>query len=993
MGAKWLGRVALVVLLTLAAPAASPLPASAAAGATVSYDGTAITPLPPKLLLDTATGFGAPRAPVGKGKSIVLQVAGRAGVPSAGVGAVVLTVSAVQPTATSAVTVWPDGASRPATPSLQAKASVTTSNSVIVEVGVAGKVRLFNANGSTHIRASVSGWAGEGQGYQPGTNVKILDTRSAVGAPQAKVGAGKTFSLDVAGRGGVPASGAESVVLNVTAFSPTANTAVTVWEAGEDRPSRPSMFAPASTAVATTVVVPLSDGGDVFLHNSSGSTHLVATVSGFIDDVTAFTSLASRPLLDTRTGLGAPKAKVGAGSSVAVQVLGRGGVPASGVAAVVLNVAAVSPSAVTSVKAWRNGTTAPTPPLLYTRANVATSHLIVVRPGDDGKVAIRNASGSAHLVATVSGWTSITGASPTKITLLESTVMAGAGDVTSVTTPAGPTSTIKMASGSDVPAVGGHIVVMPSRAAPYGYLGTVTSVTPTATGTQLSTEAAKLDDVFFDFESSFSGDMPGVDDSADVQVQPLRAPAEGPSRMAASSLSDGALSMTFLKSGDVTCNSGADIDANIALSFQSSAAQWDFDLSEGEVQFLLTTTPVLTSDVAFTDQVSCTVEIDTPIKWPIPGTPLFVDVGGKVTISANTTATSNVVVSAPISLGFQRVGGVSTNLSDASMDGTATFSPSEEMIQVAVTPAVTLGLTLFSVVGAEIAFGMELAATRDEAKFPCVAVTFGPVIEISAKADVWFTEWKLQLATLKGEPVELYSTTVGCPLQDTWVGTIKRESVMGSPWNGLTGSTSTWTATIEVADARGSWRHYEETARPWYVWDLAYDVTYEHHSGTLQQGCFKTWHHEDGSGSWSGGDQSAVFGMPREAGIVWFRDATTGTDGQPIFDGYALELRLPSNGSMTSASGSDGSACEPAIQGDEETGGGDWGVWMSTSELNNCSTDDGGTNHCPGVGDPPAPDGNNTMELVGSSSQYTFGETVTWTWNLQRILPEPPPET
>jgi hypothetical protein len=40
-----------------------------------------------------------------------------------------------------------------------------------------------------------------------------------------------------------------------------------------------------------------------------------------------FTSLAPSRLLDTRSGLGAPQAPVGANASIDLQVTGRGGVP------------------------------------------------------------------------------------------------------------------------------------------------------------------------------------------------------------------------------------------------------------------------------------------------------------------------------------------------------------------------------------------------------------------------------------------------------------------------------------------------------------------------------------------------------------------------------------------------------------------------------------------------------------------------------------------
>src|SRR5690348_1727511 len=45
---------------------------------------------------------------------------------------------------------------------------------------------------------------------------RVLDTRSGLGAPKAAVSPGRALTLQVAGRGGVPSTGASAVVLNVT---------------------------------------------------------------------------------------------------------------------------------------------------------------------------------------------------------------------------------------------------------------------------------------------------------------------------------------------------------------------------------------------------------------------------------------------------------------------------------------------------------------------------------------------------------------------------------------------------------------------------------------------------------------------------------------------------------------------------------------------------------------------------------------------------------
>jgi len=50
-------------------------------------------------------------------------------------------------------------------------------------------------------------------------------------------------------------------------------------------------------------------------------------------------------VLDTRDGNGAPARAVGPGASVAVQITGRGGIPTTGVSAVVINIAVTEPTA------------------------------------------------------------------------------------------------------------------------------------------------------------------------------------------------------------------------------------------------------------------------------------------------------------------------------------------------------------------------------------------------------------------------------------------------------------------------------------------------------------------------------------------------------------------------------------------------------------------------------------------------------------------------
>ena len=75
--------------------------------------------------------------------------------PASGVSAVVLNVTATQPTAPGHLTVYPDGVARPTTSSLNFSAGETIPNLVVAPVGADGKVDFYNGsirNGPGHRR-------------------------------------------------------------------------------------------------------------------------------------------------------------------------------------------------------------------------------------------------------------------------------------------------------------------------------------------------------------------------------------------------------------------------------------------------------------------------------------------------------------------------------------------------------------------------------------------------------------------------------------------------------------------------------------------------------------------------------------------------------------------------------------------------------------------------------------------------------------------------
>jgi hypothetical protein len=364
-----------------------------------------LVPVTATRFLDTRNGTGAPKARVGAGGVVKLRVAGVHGVPASGVTAVVMNVTAVGPTAAGHVTVYPDGQALPSVSNVNFKAKQTISNLVTVPVHN-GMVDLRNSAGSVDLVADVAGYysgGGSGSALTPVTATRFLDTRNAIGAPKARVGAGGVVKLKVAGVHGVPASGVTAVVMNVTAVKPTAAGHVTVYPDGQALPAVSNLNFTAGETIPNLVIVPVVNG-TVDLRNSAGSVDLVADVTGYFSTAgSTFVSSDPVRLLDTRSGLGARAGVVGPGGVVSLQVDGVAGVPSSGVTAVVLNVTVTAPTAGSFLTVHPHGQPLPGVSNLNFAAGETIANLVVV-PVIDGRVTFTNHSGDVQVIADLNGY-------------------------------------------------------------------------------------------------------------------------------------------------------------------------------------------------------------------------------------------------------------------------------------------------------------------------------------------------------------------------------------------------------------------------------------------------------------------------------------------------------------------------------------------------------------------------------------------------------------
>jgi hypothetical protein len=319
---------------------------------------------------------------------------------------VALNITATQPSATTWFTVWPGGEAPPYASNLNMVRGQTVPNMVVVKVGAGGKVHLRNQAGEVHAIADVVGYFRQTAATRlvPLSPARILDTREGNGARRGRLGQEQVIELQVAGRGGVPANGADAVVMNVTVTEPDSDSWLTIWPTGSARPNASSLNYRPGLTVPNLVVAKLGSGGRVSLFNARGSAHVIADVVGCFASGgrSRHTPVAPSRILDTRDGTGGVRGPVGNGP-FDLQVTGRAGVPTSATA-VALNVTVTEPTAWSWLTVWPTGEPLPTASSLNYDVGATVANMVVAKLGAGGRVRIQNAHGAAQVIADVVGF-------------------------------------------------------------------------------------------------------------------------------------------------------------------------------------------------------------------------------------------------------------------------------------------------------------------------------------------------------------------------------------------------------------------------------------------------------------------------------------------------------------------------------------------------------------------------------------------------------------
>ena len=279
--------------------------------------------------------------------------------------------------------------------------------------------------------------------YVPLAPVRVCDTRAgnpshlsgaaaqcSNGTTGETLAANGTVSFSVAGNFGVPSSAITAVVLNVTATGAKAAGYLTVYPAGASRPTASNLNYVPGEAVPNLVEVGLGNSGQVSVFSPS-ATNVVVDLEGYVmttpQSGAGLYNALSTParICDTRgsnpshlTGgatqcntnvaTGSPDNRVTLATPLSVTVDGNGGVPASGVSAVVLNVTVTRPTAPGYVTAYPAGQLQPIASNVNYAKGETVANRVTVPVSATGQITLYSPV-STDVVVDVSGWYTATG--------------------------------------------------------------------------------------------------------------------------------------------------------------------------------------------------------------------------------------------------------------------------------------------------------------------------------------------------------------------------------------------------------------------------------------------------------------------------------------------------------------------------------------------------------------------------------------------------------
>jgi hypothetical protein len=225
--------------------------------------------------------------------------------------------------------------------------------------------------------------------YHPVDPVRVLDTRTGTG-----LAGGQVTRFAVTSHGGIP-DGAAAVTINLTVLRPATAGSIAVFPGDTAWNGAASVSLLAGLNKQSMVTAKLGADGTLSVRNNIASTiQVIGDVAGYYTGGTpnapgAFQAIPFQRAFDTR-----PSNPLAPGSVTAMPIAGHGGVPATGVAAVLANLTVLSPARAGSVSTWASDASWDGSASASFTAGRTEQDVLSVALGSDGTAMIRNNTGA-----------------------------------------------------------------------------------------------------------------------------------------------------------------------------------------------------------------------------------------------------------------------------------------------------------------------------------------------------------------------------------------------------------------------------------------------------------------------------------------------------------------------------------------------------------------------------------------------------------------------
>lgn len=324
------------------------------------------------------------------GHDVTIKLPGKAGVPfGSHADAVALTVTAADATDTGALSVAGSTGEL-----LRYAPGANVSNAATLRLSPTGTIVLHASAGKVRAYLDVAGWYGDAQ-TEAGGDLYHAISPAVVDGPT--VTAGTDVDVTVAGHGNIPDDDVDAVTLAVQVSDPTADGVLSVVSGGATVGNTVTQSYTTGKTANAVVTVPVS-GGAVRLHLSAGSATVTVRSLGYFTPRTAGGSYFKGGV-PTRVG----SVLVDSTSSVAMNMLGRPGVPQFGAVSYLLGAHVSAPTKPATLSVGSAVTGAPlVPTVTVTTEN--RSGAAATTPDQNGAVRLKLGNGQATVLLDLLGY-------------------------------------------------------------------------------------------------------------------------------------------------------------------------------------------------------------------------------------------------------------------------------------------------------------------------------------------------------------------------------------------------------------------------------------------------------------------------------------------------------------------------------------------------------------------------------------------------------------